>query len=170
MNFKIFAERVKEARKQAGMSQAELAQKLGVGQNTVSNYENATGVKGSAPKLETAAKMAEVLGVSLDWLVGCDTKQRKDTAINDYAFLSKLIDLVQSETFSFSGNEDCIRIVPCNIHPKRFYDFSVEVENFLKAVELLKDTELSDEMREVAISGLKTRLLEKYSDVLAPVY
>lgn len=70
MDFELFANRVKEARKRVGLNQAELAEKLGVGQNTVSNYENATGGKGSAPKLETAAKMAEVLNVSLDWLVG----------------------------------------------------------------------------------------------------
>lgn len=171
MDFKLFAEHVKEARRRAGLSQAELAEKLGVGQNTISNYENATGDKGSAPKLETAAKMAEVLDVSLDWLVGYDTNKKSSSSISDYDFLSKLIDLMQSKSFYFCVPvyEDKVVLAPGNIQLKKFGEFVREVQDFLKAVELLGDTGLSDEMRDAAISGLKKRLLEKYSDMLVPV-
>lgn len=169
MDFKLFAERVKEARKKAGLNQAELAERLGVGQNTVSNYENATGNKGSAPKLETAAKIAEVLNVSLDWLVGLGTSTNGASSVSDLDFISKLIDLLQDGRLRFLEENQASEIAICagyNIKRERFWNFHIDAEKFLNAVEVLKDSGLSDEMMQVAVSGLKQRLLENYSDML----
>lgn len=79
MDNKVFSERLKQARQAKGLSQAKLAEVVGVGQNAISNYEKA-GDKGSMPKLETAAEMAKALDVSLDWLVGTTDKQKNEAA------------------------------------------------------------------------------------------
>lgn len=51
-------------RKQKKMSQAELARAIGVGQSTISGYENGT----RSPMISVFAKIAHVLGVSMDEL------------------------------------------------------------------------------------------------------
>lgn len=166
MDFKLFAERVKDARKKAGLSQAELAEKLGVGQNTVSNYENTTGSKGSAPKLETAAKIAEVLNVSLDWLVGQNENNSSQGEISNSEFLSKLIDLVQSDCLTFADTGSRSICAGIGIDHKDFDNFCDDTENFIKAVNLLRQSNLPDEMFKAAVAGLKTNLLDKYEGLL----
>ena len=52
--------RIKAARKGAGLTQSELAHRLGVSPQCISQYER--GVK--KPKVETVGKIAEALGVS----------------------------------------------------------------------------------------------------------
>ena len=52
-------ERIKAARKQRGMTQRELAQKVGISVNSLSRYE--TGER--QPNIETLSKIAEALGV-----------------------------------------------------------------------------------------------------------
>lgn len=64
----FFAQRLKEARTSQNLTQAELANKAGVTAATVSAYESANGAKGKNPSLENAEKLANALGVSLDWL------------------------------------------------------------------------------------------------------
>lgn len=64
----FFAQRLKEARTSQNLTQAELAKKAGVTAATVSAYESANGTKGKNPSLENAEKLANALGVSLDWL------------------------------------------------------------------------------------------------------
>lgn len=59
MNLKIL-------RDELGLSQEELAQKMGLKQKTYCNYE--TGV--TEPKIETLCRLADLYGVSLDYLVG----------------------------------------------------------------------------------------------------
>lgn len=52
---------IRELRKQAGLSQDELAEKLNVPSNTVSRWETAT----YKPKLKDLGALADVLGVSV---------------------------------------------------------------------------------------------------------
>ena len=62
----LFGERLLQARKKRKVSQDDLAKKLGVHAPVIGRYERGE-VK---PSIETAARMAEALGVSLDYLTG----------------------------------------------------------------------------------------------------
>lgn len=59
-----FGERIKLARKVAGISQEELAQKIGTRQSQVTRWET----NKATPRIETLAKIAEVTGVPLSEL------------------------------------------------------------------------------------------------------
>ena len=61
-----FAEKVKELRKEYGMSQKELAEMIKVDRSTVAGWET----KGRMPDLMLLINVANVFGVSLDSLVG----------------------------------------------------------------------------------------------------
>lgn len=62
----IFTERLKELRLKKGLTQTELGEKVGVKQNTFTNWE-----KGKRePSFENLIKLADLLEVSLDWLFG----------------------------------------------------------------------------------------------------
>ena len=64
---------LREARKNSGMTQKEVAQKVGVARSTYALYE--TGER--SPDVEVVKKLAEVLGVSGDYLIGnIKTKRR----------------------------------------------------------------------------------------------
>lgn len=58
-------ERIKALRKGAGLSQSELAERVGTDARQVSRYENGR----ITPSLEVAARIAEALDVSMDHLV-----------------------------------------------------------------------------------------------------
>lgn len=60
-----FRKRLREARRNAGMTQADLAKVIGVTRVAVSAWEN-----GTSPKAYTLVKVARRLGVSAEWLVG----------------------------------------------------------------------------------------------------
>lgn len=64
MNMRI-AENIRFYRKQLGMTQEELAKKLGGGKSLVSNYENGY----SVPDIYTLCLLAHIFDVSLDDLV-----------------------------------------------------------------------------------------------------
>ena len=61
-----FGKRLTEVRKDKKMSQEEIAKKVGVHGAVIGRYERDE-VK---PSIDVATKMAEALGVSLDYLVG----------------------------------------------------------------------------------------------------
>ena len=56
----ILADKIIDLRKKAGMSQEELAEKLGVSRQSVSKWESAQ----STPDLNRILKMSEIFGVS----------------------------------------------------------------------------------------------------------
>ncbi len=56
---------LKEVRRKKNITQVELAEKLGIHQQTISRYESG----GKVPQVDTAALIAEALGVTLDELV-----------------------------------------------------------------------------------------------------
>ena len=62
----MFRIRLKSLREAAGLSQAKLADKLGVKQSTVGGWESGK----REPNFETTIRIADTFGVSLDYLLG----------------------------------------------------------------------------------------------------
>lgn len=63
---KIFASRVKKARKEMTLTQAELASRLNLTQRAIGNYELGT----NEPSIAMLVKLSRELNKSVDWLVG----------------------------------------------------------------------------------------------------
>lgn len=57
---------LKECREAAGMTQAELADKVGISRYSIIDYESCR----KSPTLETARKIAAALNTTLDYLIG----------------------------------------------------------------------------------------------------
>ena len=60
-----FAERLRELRKQKGLSQAELGERVGIHYTHVGRYERGV----SRPAADTLKRLADALGVSGDYLL-----------------------------------------------------------------------------------------------------
>lgn len=72
-----FAERLKELRKQAHLTQVELAKRLGIGQSSYADWERGK----KKPTQDNLVKIAQVLNVSVDYLVG-NSEERIDELDN----------------------------------------------------------------------------------------
>ena len=59
-------EKIIQLRKQANLSQSELAKKIGASRTIVGNYERNT----NTPSIEILIKIAKVFNVSVDYLIG----------------------------------------------------------------------------------------------------
>lgn len=62
----IFSDRLKTLRKEKKLTQKELAEQIGIKQNSYSDWENGK----TEPSFENLIKLADLLEVSLDWLFG----------------------------------------------------------------------------------------------------
>ncbi len=74
-------ERLKQARRQTGLRQEDLAAVAGVGIATVRRIEQGT----MEPRLSTARRIADALGIRAEWLlfgVGAMAKERNDDGGN----------------------------------------------------------------------------------------
>ena len=67
----MLGENLKSIRIAAGITQVDLAKKLGVTKQSVSNWENGN----IQPSVEMIAKISEVLNVKTDVLLGLDNRQ-----------------------------------------------------------------------------------------------
>lgn len=88
-------ERIRECRKLKSMSQSELAEAIGVSDNTISNMETGN----NNVKLENIEKVADFFIVSLDYLVkGIGQAPSDDNFINRY---NKLAQTDKKKMFEF---------------------------------------------------------------------
>ncbi|NRB65492.1 MAG: helix-turn-helix transcriptional regulator [Saprospiraceae bacterium] len=78
-------QKIVRLRKQKKLSQAEVAQAVGVSRDAISKYERGDIV----PSVETAKKIAEVLDVSLDYLVSNEEKQ----TVIDNGMLQRIVEI-----------------------------------------------------------------------------
>lgn len=69
-----FSERLKELRKQARLTQVELAGKLGIVQSSYADWERGK----KKPTQDNLVKIAQVLNVSVDYLVGNSEEKTVD--------------------------------------------------------------------------------------------
>ena len=72
-----FSERLKDLRKQAGLTQVDVAGKLGISQQAYASWER--GAK--KPTQENLVKIAQILNVSVDYLVG-NSEEKSDELDN----------------------------------------------------------------------------------------
>ena len=63
---KIFGARLREVRKIKKLTQKELAEQIGIKQNSYSDWETGK----NEPSIENLVKLADLFDVSLDWLFG----------------------------------------------------------------------------------------------------
>ena len=77
-----FGERLATLRKERGMSQEDLAEKLQLTRQTISKWE----LGNSAPDLELLMQLAEVFDVSVDCLLGAKTAEKK--SVKEASFLT----------------------------------------------------------------------------------
>lgn len=72
-----FSERLKELRKQAHLTQVELASKLGIVQSSYADWERGK----KKPTQDNLVKIAQILNVSVDYLVG-NSEEKADELDN----------------------------------------------------------------------------------------
>lgn len=85
-----FGSKVKTLRKQAGLTQQQLAAQLGITKSVVSFYE----LQARSPSPEVLAKLAQIFHVSTDYLLGLDTRETIDVSGLDEKDISALRTLV----------------------------------------------------------------------------
>ena len=72
----MFAKTIKELRNKRGYTMQELGRLVGVAKTTVANWE----AGGNGPQTETLIAMADLFGVSTDYLLGVEKKQLDNIA------------------------------------------------------------------------------------------
>ncbi len=144
MPLTVFAERMKQARTQAGMKQTELAKAVHLTPTTISAYEKAdTDGNGKKPTLENAQKIAAALGVSLDWMCGNDqTAPKSITEFSLQDFL-KSIAIVLYEMSITSGYDSDLHSATIHIQNSRIAYFCKQVKDLLV---VYRNGVLTDEM------------------------
>lgn len=154
MSTPVFAERLKVARIKAGLNQSDLAQQLGVGQNAISNYE-----RGSTPKLETAVRIAEILHVSLDWLLGLEVSPSQN---NDKAFIYGLLERIATGEITVSNNHDGMSIVFNFPQNSRTEQLSAAIVEYSDLVRVIMQAEISDELKKFTLEEAGKRAAREY--------
>lgn len=101
-------EKLKEARKQAGLSQEQLAEKLGISRSAVAKWETDAGM----PDIDNLKILSRLLGVSIDYLV--DNGKELDKAI-----IKEPIDLSRYEGSRRKKKDKAVRekYPTAKIHP-----------------------------------------------------
>ncbi|MCY7056819.1 helix-turn-helix domain-containing protein [Streptococcus salivarius] len=92
-----FSERLKDLRKQAGLTQVEVAEKLGISQPAYASWER--GVK--KPTQENLVKIAKIFNVSLDSLLDNKVEQEDELANVEVLFRMTSDDLTEEEKAVF---------------------------------------------------------------------
>ena len=92
-----FSERLKDLRKQAGLTQVDVAEKLGISQPAYASWER--GVK--KPTQENLVKIAKIFNVSLDSLLDNKVEQEDELANVEVLFRMTSDDLTEEEKAVF---------------------------------------------------------------------
>lgn len=96
-------ENIRQLRRDAGMTQEQLAEQLGVTRQTISKWENGS----SVPDADVVSKMASLLDVPVNELLGCASD--KNITSNDCAKILAMMNEEQAAKNHF--RKSVIRIV-----------------------------------------------------------
>lgn len=125
---KIFAERLNKTLKRRGITQTDLAQLVGVTKASISLYSTGK----SIPRLNVLNKIADVLQVKAEWLLGFDEMEEKESASPIYEKVNKefaIKNFIESTTNVKVEINDYTDGVFINGTKRNSYDLDVEDEN-----------------------------------------
>ena len=97
-----FGKRIKRLREEQETIQQDFANRIGVTKATVTSWEKS----GKYPSLDTAARIAQIFNVSLDWLWGAEWPTAPVTYRDMIVELISLIDLAGMETSFVKAPDD----------------------------------------------------------------
>ncbi len=137
-----FAEKLRSIRKQAGMSQEQLAEKLGVSRQAVTKWETDAGI----PDIENIMAVSALFGISIDELFSNEKGVKK---ASDYLFESvteydidepkrfdmKFGGVKQFTLAGYEGEKIRVRLVS-NTMPTLQNDFKVRIDDIKKRIDL----------------------------------
>ena len=137
--YKEFAERLTKLRTDAGLSRAELGEKVGIAGRSIINYENGERI----PYGDVCARMAEVFGITTDELLGVENSA-----------LAMVQEEATDQMRSISGSKGAARL-------RRVYNEAASLAGGdLSDDQLL---EFSMEMQKMALLA-QQRLTERYTN------
>jgi len=87
----MLGKRINELRHAVGWNQVELAKRLGVAKQTVSNWEN----DNIQPSIDMLVRLAKLFGVSTDYLLGLDRSTKLDVEGLPISFVAHLTMLIE---------------------------------------------------------------------------
>lgn len=154
-----FAKRLKELRIKHGLTQEELGKMLGVTGANCTRYET----QNANPKMATLLKMAQIFGVSVDYLLGNDqiaaeTEEGKQAAA---AYWSKLIqpqfDMKYQEGFFYLTSLQDLKLDLFDIKKGRKFKLSQkDFEIVLEKITEDTNKEIENKKRELAALYFKS--------------
>ena len=101
-------ERITFARERAGLSQTELAKKIGITPQAIQNWEYGK----SSPRLQRLKKLAEVLNVSEEWITtgnGSFKRKKQSNAKNDKDLTDNILFVL--DQLSGEKKKDALKII-----------------------------------------------------------
>lgn len=172
-----FAQRLKAQREKLGLTQAQLAEKIGVTSQTISAYEkNSAGEKGKTPTLDKVVALAQTLNVSLDYLCGLDSIV-KDCSMESLRDIAECLTRIASCVECYGGirvrhlseeeymDENCGMPEEYIIETKEMAVFTMDnpmLANYFKTknklLELFNDGALDRELYSTIIEGQLAKL------------
>jgi transcriptional regulator with XRE-family HTH domain len=84
-------QRIQELRKKASLSQGELASKINISYPQMSRYE----IKAVQPPADVLKRLADVFGVSIDYLVNGSLEQKAESSLDDNELLQQFKEVEQ---------------------------------------------------------------------------
>mgnify|MGYP001852134631 CR=1 FL=1 len=142
-----FYDRLKESRIKAGLTQEQLAEKLGVAKSTLSGYESGN----REPTVATIAKVLEILNIDANYLYQDETKALTELVISldDKALIKKYhaLDNHGKEMVDFTLEKEYERSVAL-ADQKADNIIKMDSHVQLKAAHARTDIEVTEEMNQ----------------------
>lgn len=155
-----FAEKLKSIRKQTGMSQEGLAEKLGVSRQAVTKWESDTGI----PDIENIMAISALFDISIDELLSNEKNVREQ---KDYLFESVMeYDIDEQKRYDmkfggvnrlvlsgYHGEKICVRLAS-NTLASIQNDFKVKIDDTKKRidVEMSRRNEMTEKIAKEALT------------------
>lgn len=155
----IFSIRLKEARKNKDITQAELSRITGIAPATLSSYEK----DGKNPTIDKAVIIANALDVSLDWMCGNEKEVSEEFKFEDIAnaliFLFKYLHFNINFDEKFDENDYTMihSIVTLTTDSGIIYNF---LKEYVKIVDFLN----SDDTPKYLKDGLIKVIIDKFKN------